>query len=222
MTDSFLLCRSCGLLSPLGGEDRGLPPEEIADCLLDDRRFREQHGSHGIEHATRHGTPVRHDGPVWDPMAGQWFEISAGSDRLLVHASRSSIDEPRHCRVVSGAIDAGSPVIEIDEAYLRLALDHCFFPQVLAPAKLDAFVDLVRGVIRQLPADTVETSFDEADDPDVSIGPCPPDVAEIVCREAARLFDECERERVIAFVHDNCREDGALALRVRRGVAVRA
>ena len=221
MTDSFLICRSCGTLSPLDGAEHGLSADEVAERLLDDHRFREQHSTHGIEHAARHTTPVLYDGPAWDPMAGQWFEITAGSDLFLVHSSRLSIEEPRHCRVVSGAIKVGSPVLEIDEPYLRLALDRCFFPHVLAPATLDRFINLVHTLIRALPADAVETSFDDADDPDVSIGPCPPNLATALCREAASLFDDGQMERVIAFVSANRREDGALALRVRRRVALR-
>lgn len=216
MTDSFLICRSCGVLSPLDGTDAALPADEAAERQLDSRRFRERHGAHGIEPAARRATPVVYDGPMWDPMVSQWFEVAAGNDVLVVHSSRSSIDEPRHCQLVPGSIAVNGPTLEIDEAYLRLALDRYFYPQVLATGKIDRFIVLVRSLIRTLPTDGVVTTFDDASDPDVGVAPCPIELAERVCRTASCVFDAWEMERLAAFVKANCREDGALALRVRR------
>jgi len=148
----------------------------VAERLLDDHRFREQHSTHGIEHAARHTTPVLYDRPAgtqW-PGNGSKSRLARTSFWCTLRGSRS------RNRVTAGGVgrdQSRQSVLEIDEPYLRLALDRCFFPHVLAPATLDRFINLVHTLIRALASRRRRDELRRRRHPDVSIGPCPPDLA---------------------------------------------
>lgn len=218
MTQEFIACRTCGLLCPLEA-----PADEIdADSACEREIFLREHCAHGVDIAVRSSTPTLYEGPIWDPMVTAWFEARIGGDTCLVRSYRDSIEEPRRYQLCPGRIERGSPRIEIDEDYLLLALDRWFFPQVLAPRRSAQFVETVRALVAGLDPDDIETSFDDADDPEIGVGPFPPLLIPRLVQRTAQLFDPLERDRLVRFIETHRAEDGALALRVRRPLLVRA
>src|SRR5262245_51034264 len=137
MSESFLVCRPCGLISPLAIDEPQIYVEESVDDVSDLETFRHLHALHGLEHATRLPTPAVYDRPVWDPMATSFFEITINGEVFLVRSWRSSIEEPRCRQLIGGVIQRGAATIELDQRYLRNALDRCFHPHVLADTVVD-------------------------------------------------------------------------------------
>jgi hypothetical protein len=215
----FIACRSCGLLSPAD-----VCPDELdADSATSEREiFCREHAAHGVEVAIRCSTPAVYDGPIWDPMVTAWFEVRIGRDTCLVRSWRSSIEEPRRRELCRGVIERGRPRIEIDEDYLLLALDRWFFPHVLAPRRCAQFAETLRALVAGLDPDDLETSFDDADDPEIGIAPFPPSLIAALVEQTRLLFDPVEQDRLARFIETHRAEDGALALRVRRPLLVRA
>ncbi len=225
MTHQYLLCRSCGVLLPMDTDSSvqaaSLRDEE-AQGDEDSDEFMAAHQQHGLERVARLTTTAVYDRAVWDPMGTMWFEVASGMQTFVVRASRASIDSPRRYDVVPGSIQSGRSAVEIDEPYLRSALDRHFFPHLLRPTRIDHFVSMLRSLLHEVSAEDIETSFDDADDPAVGIAPFPDDLCRQVLARCTEVFDEWEAERVVSFVDINRFEDGALALRVRQQPAVLA
>jgi len=221
VTEQFLLCRSCGVLCAVdvamvkpGGPEPSLD-EDVAT-------FEDTHRHHRIERASRLPTPAVHDRALWDPMGTMWFEVGCGAETLVVRASRESIDSPRSYELVPGSIQLRKSSVEIDEPYLRSALDRHFFPHLLRPTTVDRFVALLRTLAQEAEGTEIETSFDDADDPTIGIAPLPDDLYQQLTARSAEVFEVSEVGRLASFIDTNRFEDGALALRVRNQPAVLA
>jgi len=207
VSHAFLLCRQCGVLHSFG-----VRSETDDDGLTE---FHAAHFGHTLEDAQSLPDPALFDGPVWDPMSTRWFQIAVGAEVLLVRSWRASIDEPRRHELTSVSPSA-TDCVEIDEPLLRRALDRHFYPHAMRPAKIERFVQTVRELVADLDPAAVDTSFDDASVPNASIGPFPAELCALVLEHCAPFFDAWEIERVRGFVDDHRREDGALAVRVRR------
>lgn len=214
MYESFLLCRHCGVLHPVS-----VHPGADEDAAQDLAEFRHEHEAHVLEDAQRlQDDSALFDGPTWDPMSTRWFRVAAGADVLLVRSWRISIDEPRRHELTSAAPEAAG-CIEVDESLLRRALDRHFYPHAVRPAKLERFVHTVHQLIADLDPGEVETSFDDVELPNASIGPFPNELCDELVDRCTPIFDAWEMERLRSFIADHRLEDGALAVRVRRVLA---
>ena len=218
MTETFLVCRPCGLISPLAVDLSAY--DEVEGELSDLELFRYAHATHGLERATRLPTPAVYDRPVWDPMATAWFEITIDGEVFLVRSWRTSIEEPRCRQLIGGVIQRGQAAIELDELYLQRALDHHFHPHVLSDTTAQRVVTAVHALVATLDPTRVETTFDDADDPEIGVAPMPETLARALLEQSSAWFDPLEQERFARFVESNRSEDGALALRVRRPLIV--
>jgi hypothetical protein len=214
----FLLCRSCAVLHPLDSTDDGGDAENRDADARELRIFEAEHAGHVLEEALRTSPSSTLDHPAWDPMATLWFFVRSGSDEILVRAGRESIEDPRsYC--VEPEPPHAEEVVEIDAALVRRALDRHFFPHAIPARKLDRFVDLLRDLVGGINAAAVEISFDDPSFADAGIAPVPDPLCRILLEHSASIFDPWELERLAEFIAAHRREDGALALRVHRGLA---
>lgn len=222
MITSFLLCRPCRLLHPLGAPAPWSDGDAALGVAADLETFRLQHAAHGLEEAVRVDERSVLDGALGDPMAVRWFHVTVGAERLTVRSWRPSIDLPRRTELVAGAPPEPVTWVDVDEALLRAALDRHFYPQVLRIAQLDAVLAAVRKLTAPLDPYQVETVFDDPALPDTAIGPFPAGLGTALLECSQDLFDATERERLRRFVAEHSGTDGALALRVHRTLAPRA
>jgi hypothetical protein len=217
--ETYLLCRRCGALTPL---TPSAPWPASDDDLADLAAFRAEHQAHAVELATRIDEPARTDRPAWDPLATRWFNVVVDREELVVYSSRSSIDEPRGYTLAEGDAPSTTSRIDVDEPLLRRALDRHFYPHVIRPAQLDAFVTTVRDLLAPVDPAEIDIAFDDPSLPDAGIGPFPEGLAEHLVERCANLFDPVGLERARSFIRDHRAEDGALAVRVHRILAIRA
>ena len=217
--DAFLLCRRCGALMPLSPS---APWPASDDDAAELASFRAAHDVHDVEMAERIDEPARTDRPAWDPLATRWFQVAAGRDLLVVRSSRVSIDEPRQYHLASGGLPPTASWIDVDEPLLRRALDRHFYPHVIRPAQLDAFVTTVRDLLAPVDPSEIDIAFDDPTLPDAGIGPFPAGLAEHLVERCTTLFDPVGLERARSFIRDHRAEDGALAVRVHRVLITRA
>ncbi|HUI25584.1 MAG TPA: hypothetical protein VL403_05820 [Candidatus Kryptonia bacterium] len=218
MDDIYLLCRDCRVVHrlPVGLESSaGNPVGEEAAIAYG--QFLVQHRHHPLERLTRTTLAEHHDGPLWDPMCTSFIELTNGRERFTVRASRTDIDQPLTREVVEGhRVSLESLHVTVEETVIRRALDHYFHPYALRQTKIDHFVAAVQDVLANLSGEQVETTFDDADDPAVSIARLPDDRCVALLAHCMDIFDAWELARVASFVSANRDEYGALALRVRR------
>lgn len=220
MTDEFLVCRSCGQLSPVTSQLTDPSYDDGEPSNID--RFRSEHDAHGLEGATRTGAPAVFDRPLWDPMAVAWFEVQIDSESFVVRSFRTSIDESRRWELTPAVIERCASEVELDEDYLRLALDRWFYPQVLPPRVSERFLAVLEDVAQTLDPGELTTAYDDTDDPQVSIAPLPIAARERVLERTQTFLDDIERQRFAGFVDAHSGADGALALHVRRPFVVRS
>jgi hypothetical protein len=212
MSDSYLLCRRCGVLQPVLNA-----PGTDDDALADLAAFRAAHAAHILEDAQRVPDSALYAGPAWDPMTTQWFRITTGTDTLVVRSRRGSIDEPRQ-HELAAALPRSVGHIDVDEALLRRAFARHFSPAGGRSSQLDRFVEVVQGLIADLDPDEVQTTYDDATVPNAGLGPFPAERCDALLRRCAPAFDATELERLRGFIADQRLEHNALALRVRRTV----
>ena len=216
---SFLLCRACAVLTPLAP---GAPWPDDEESAADLAAFREVHAAHGLETAERLAEPARVDRPLWDPLATRWFQVVAGADVLVVRSARTSVDEPRYYELIPGELPPVTTWVDVDEPLLRRALDRHFYPHVIRPAEMEAFVAAVRELLAPVDPTEIDIAFDDPALPDAGIGPFPIALADHLIERCSELFDPIGQERARTFVHDHRLEDGALAVRVHRVLVTRA
>lgn len=218
--DAFLLCRRCGLLMPT---DPCAPwRTDDGDAAAELAAFVAAHDAHGVERAERLDERIRIDRPVSDPFATRWFQVAAGAELLAVRSWRATLDEPRRYELAAGGLPPISRWIDVDEALLRRALDRHFYPHVIRPAQLEAFVCTVRDLLAPVDPAAIDIAFDDPSLPDAGIGPFPAPLAEDLMARCASLFDAVAMERARSFIRDHRAEDGALAVRVHRALVTRA
>lgn len=220
-SDAFLLCSHCGVLQPL--RTPGPWPEPDPEAAADLDRFRGAHEAHGVCAARRLDERGLTDLAPWEPMATRWFRVSTESGEILaVRSWRTAVEEPRLYAVDTAGLPDVAAFVDVDEALLRRALDRHFYPHVIRGAQIDAVCAAVRELLAPLDPELVETSFDDATLPDAAIGPFPAGLRDALLQRCAPLFDAAELTRLHGFVADHEREDGALAVRVRRVLVPRA
>jgi hypothetical protein len=217
--NAFLLCRRCGVLIPLAPSAPWTSTLEDATELA---MFRAAHEEHGVDTAQRDDELARTDRPSWDPLATRWFTVVVGCERVTVCSSRSSVDDPRRYDVADSGAPPTSSWIDVDEPLLRRALDRHFYPHVIRPAQLDAFVSTVRDLLAPLDATEIDIAFDDPTLPDSGIGALPMTTAEQLVERCTTLFDPVALERARSFIRDHRAEYGALAVRVHRVLITRA
>jgi hypothetical protein len=218
--ESFLLCRPCAALLPLA--PLGPWHDTDAEAAAELAAFQAVHAAHGIETAERVDEPARIDRPAWDPLATRWFQVATDGDVLVVRSSRTSAEAPRRYELTPDALPPIRSRVDVDEPLLRRALDRHFFPHVIRPAELEAFVSTVRELLAPVDPAEIDTAFDDPSLPDAAIGPFPPGLAEHLIERCATFLDPVGLERARSFVRDHRAEDGALAVRVHRILVTRA
>lgn len=207
----YLACQTCRHLHPLaavvadGDEDAGAALQA----------FQAEHDGHPLTVVWRESAALQATGPVWDPMSVMTFPVTDGHASYLVTVERPSIDEPRLYRLIPGELAAMPATVSIEQAHLRRGLDRELYPHAIRPSKLDSFLGAVRAVLARIDADALDTAFDDADDPAVSIARLPDTHYAELIESCTRIFDASELPRVNGFLAANRFEDGLLALRVR-------
>jgi hypothetical protein len=218
---AFLVCRNCLTLVPRAAHalDWYLDADE---ARAEAERFATTHAAHGVEEAERVTTPAVYDRPLWDPLVTAWFEVRIGGESFVVRAARAEIDAPRTYVLSSRAGQFGPWSVDVDEILLARALDRCFYPQVLSRQQCAHVVQTARMLAGTLAAADIDIAFDDADDPNVGIASWPAELSDALLSGCRAVFDAVEQDRLARFIDANRGADGALALRIRRHVALSA
>ena len=170
---NWLACHDCGCAQPVIPEHTASLDEILAEAIEAYGQFVSGHSMHRTALLQRVGSDVHSDRPLWDPMAALSFEVTDGTHTYVVTSERRSIDEPRVYRFTPGRLLVARSEVAIDDRDLRRGLDLEFYPHALRPTKLDRFVSVLHEAISHITADSLEITFDVADDPAVSVARMP-------------------------------------------------
>jgi hypothetical protein len=212
----LIACRDCSVLQPLVCA-RSTRPDDAAQVWRQAYRdFLAEHRGHDLACFARHGDALASDHPLWDPMVTIRFEVTDGERIYVATGTRPSLEEPRVYRFGPGTLDVVGTAILVDDDDLRRGLDWEFYPNALRLGKLDRFLLVVHEIVGRLNPEELPITFDDADDPTVSVARMPDHSYQELLARCAEIFDPTELDTVSRFLRDNRDEDGLLALRVRR------
>ena len=212
----LIACRDCGLLQPVVSTSAALVDDAVAALQDAYHDFLDEHDGHELTWLARVGCELSSDRPLWDPMGTVTFAVTDGERTYLATGARTALEEPRLYRFAPGNLSARGSALAVDDRHLRRGLDLEFYPQALRLTKLERFVTAVREVVSQLNPEDLPIAFDDADDPAVSVARMPEQTYQELLARCSQIFDPAELDTVSKFLHENRREDGLLALRVRR------
>lgn len=216
----WLACRDCQVAHPVGAPAVGMPSELHDELSAAVTAFLNAHAGHQITHVRRDDECAVQSGlPLWDPMACVHMEVTDGNQYFVLTAKRRSIEEPRTYRIAPGRLEVRHACVEVDDRDIRRSLDRAFYPQVLGETKIDRFVRTLHELLSHIEPNSLASAFDDADDPAVSIAPLPETICTELGQRCVEIFDPFELHRVLAFLHDNRSEAGALAVRIRRDLS---
>jgi hypothetical protein len=212
----FFACRDCSVLQPIFSESRTWDANALQEALDAFNAFVMTHSPHRTAWLSRSNNGCHSDRPLWDPLAVLVFEVSDGQQPYVVTAARDAIDQPRTYRFIPASLALDTSPIALDDRELRRGLDLEFYPHAVRPTKLDRFLAALHEVISRIDPESLPIAFDAADDPAVSIACIPHGTYEELMARCTEIFDQAELSTVTKFLDENRREDGLLALRVRR------
>ncbi len=213
---SWLGCRECGVAHPL------IPRAHTAAELIDEltaavAAFLEAHAGHRITHLRRsEDGQIRSSLPIWDPRATLHVEVTDGRTAFVLTATRGSIDEPRRYSFREDRPTRRRTTVAVNALDIRRTLALAFHPDALPEERVDRFLQALEELLDLVDPQTLRLAFDDADDPSVSIAPLPDGIYTELTARCAAIFPATDLARVLAFLHENRSENGALGIRVRR------
>ncbi len=214
-TQQFLACRTCLRL------ERVLPRLLVPDDEGDEP-FAARHAGHRLEPLTRLGDAFLSDRPAWDPLATTYFEVTNGSEVLIVRSGRRSIEEPVERVLLPGRLRLERVSVEFETELIQRALDAHFFPHALRPGKVERFLSILDDLCRRIDAVELEVVFDSADEPHVHYARLPRHLREELRARCEATFGDWERERLRGFLAQADADDGLFTLRVTRSFVLDA
>jgi hypothetical protein len=222
--DHFVHCRDCDALFRPSPLDRapafhvtadGTTVEEARDdCMA----FLTEHARHALETLRLTGAPAVHDGSLSDPMASSYREVTNGTDVMVVHSGRASLDEPIRHRIVPGRVLVEPPAVEIPAAEVRTEIDRALYPGTAPDRKLDAFVGRFKAIAWDLDPATLEIVYDLSGDPTSSVAKLPAWALARLAHAAHEIFDATDAARIVSRLDASVDDPDAFTVVVRQRV----
>jgi hypothetical protein len=222
-TGHFLRCRDCEAVFRPSPRDRApeyrCTPDGYVVIVRDDCvGFLTQHARHALETLRPTSAGPVHAGPLCEPLASMYWEVSNGGEALVVEGWRETLTGPVQYRVVPGRLVVERIAVEIPEDEIRADVDRALYPGVAPERKLAAFVAAFTSLVWSLDPATFETLYDVPGDATSSIARLPAPAMEELLASAGRIFGAGDRDRLAARLADSA--DGFTVL-VRCRVTVR-
>jgi hypothetical protein len=222
----FVHCRECGEVFRPSPYDRlaifGVGPDddEITTGHDDCTAFLVRHARHPLETLRPTGEVAAPEGPLWDPLSPLYWEVSNGTDTLLVRGARERMTEPMRYQLVPGRLVVGPRSVEIPESEIGVEIDRALYPGVVAQRKVEAFVAAFKAVVAALHPDTLHIVYDVPRDPCSSIAKLPASALERVIAHARRIFDIADAARVEQHLRASVGDPDAFTVLVHQPVRV--
>lgn len=221
----YIWCRSCGAVHHVTPFDRaprfhGGPDEFREEPANDWREFMNRHEGHRLEPMVAVGSS---DGLCVDPMGVHHFEISNGSETLLVRRSRRGIEEPFCYTLVEGRLTRSGASLGIQEEAIRREMKLHFSWAPAAPLtdeKIDRFLCLFREVVQSLHPDRAQESLGASADGSVAYCELDETTAAALTAKCERNFQWGDLEALQRFIATHRQADDVLALVKRRVIAI--
>lgn len=225
--DHFIHCRDCDEVFRPSAHDRAtefcMTADGYTEVVRDDCvAFLTRHARHALQTLRPTGDAPARRGPLWDPMGTTYWQVTGGSEPLLVQAWRENVTEPVRYRVVPGRLVAEPRSIEISEHDVREDLDRVLYPGVATERRLAAFVARFKALVWTLDPATLEIVYDLPNDPAASVAKLPSAALDRVAAIAVEIFDLADAARISARLTASAGDPDAFTVLVRQSVRVEA
>ena len=228
VNDRYIWCRNCGAIHHVTPFDRApmyaLNGGEVVETPANDwREFMARHNGHRLESLTATGSDYYPSGSAADPMSVRYFEVSNGSDTLLLRRTRVSIKEPFRYAIVDGRLIERAASLGVQEEAIRKEMKLHFSWAPGAPLhdeKIDQFVDLFREVVNELDPDRVGAAEYSCMDENVAYCELDAETVDALMTKCRTYFRPAEIESLRRFVDAHRESDDVMAVVKRRAVEV--
>lgn len=221
----FLHCPDCDLVFRPSPHDRAPEFRPTSDGYTETVRddcgdFLARHTRHALRTLRPNGDLMAHEGPLWDPMASTYWQVSFGTELFVVQGWRDALGEPLRYRLLAGRLVAEHPTVEVPEDEIRERIDRALYPGVVTERKLTAFVERFKAVVRDLDPATLEILYQVPDDPTLSIARPPASALEGLAIAARQIFDAADAARIEAHLKTSTEDADPFTVLVHRRVRV--
>lgn len=183
MPQRFWHCVSCGAVIRLTEHDDAPPAASTSPLWRlaareEQSSFLEAHRTHLLELLIQTSPVVAASGPLWDPAATLWWEVSNAARQYVIEGTRLghaapgvpvSYDGPLSYRCIAGRLRTTVTHVGIPKAELSRVLDGALFPYVLSLRKLELLTDVASQSLAAVDPDELEVLHDSPTDPTVSV-----------------------------------------------------
>lgn len=198
----FIHCRQCDALfrpSPYDRrpEFRLTPDGDTEETVRDDcADFLIRHARHTLETLRPAGDLTLHGGPLADPMAVTYWQVTNGIDLFVVRGWRDALTEPLRYELQAGRLVADALGVEIPEDEIREHVDRALFPGVVPERKLSELVAEFKKLVWEMDPVCLEIIYDVPADPTLSVARLPSSALERLVVAAGRIFGDADAARI--------------------------
>lgn len=210
-TRTWMACRDCGVAQALPGPGA----VEIARAELEQAivAFCDAHAGHVLTTVrAKEEEPPLADRPLWHPMARVSYSVTDGQRDYVLTARRQSLDEERIYEIREGRLPEIRFAVEVSSSEVASALRAAFGSSV-APALLAELVKAVHELAREIEPRSLETAFDDAEDPSIQYADWPESYRGALLATGERILPRSLHDAWRHFVHEQALAHKALALK---------
>lgn len=224
----FIWCRNCGAIHHVTPFDREpiyqFIDGEVAEISANDWcAFMDRHAGHLLEPLIATGGDYIPGGKGFDPMSVRFFEVSNGSETLLLRRSRSTIEAAVQYEIVNGRLIQTGVSLEIQEEAIRkeMRLHFSWAPaQPLPEERIALFIGLFRDVVCAIDPQTVSASGYSDSDENIAYCRLDAGVIEALVDKCSHYFLPSELVLLRRFIDSHRECDDVMALVKRRAVSI--
>jgi hypothetical protein len=228
VNDRYIWCRNCGAIHHVTPFDRApmyaRNGGEIVEMPANDwREFMARHSGHRLDSMVATGSDYYPTGSAVDPMSVRYFEVSNGSETLLVRRKRANIEEPFRYDLIDGRLIESGATLCVQEEAIRKEMKLHFSWAPAAPLcdeKIERFIGLFREVVNEVDPDRAKAvEYFRADD-NGAYCELDAEAVDALMTKCRTYFQPAETESLRRFVQAHRESDDVMAVVKRRAVAV--
>ena len=227
-SEQFVRCRNCEAIHHVTRFDKAplyarLGGEIIETSADDWRAFVDRHAGHKLEPLKATGQKYFPNGQAADPMAVAYIEVTNGHERFLLRRARKSIEAPLQFALVKGRLADAGFRLQVQETEIRKEMKHhfgCAPAQPLGDETIDAFIALVREVVKEIDPRSIRISEDSLTERNVAYGRLGATEIDSLMAKCAAHFAGAALESIRRFVEAHRENSDVMTVVMRRHMAI--
>jgi hypothetical protein len=183
----------------------------------------QRHAGHKLEALQALGESYTPGHAPLDPMKEGYVEVTNGHETFVIRSFRNSIEEPLSFELLQGRLKITRVSVEVQENEIRKEMKYHFpweSSERLSDEKIDLFIRLFRGMVRDLDASRIEVHGYSRTGSSVVYGSLDARIVETLMERCASYFSIAELKGIRRFCEYHMASDGVMGLLVRHDYGI--